>query len=64
MEFGQQFHLFIKYKKGGTNKLVWMLSRPTTSNITTLGTLMHMDPFTHDEFKESYIENENFKEVF
>jgi hypothetical protein len=37
-----------------------MLSRPTTSKITTLGTLMHMEPFTHD----AYIEAKDFKEVF
>jgi hypothetical protein len=37
-----------------------MLLRPSTSNITTLGTLMHMEPFTHD----AYIEDEDFKEVF
>jgi hypothetical protein len=54
----------IKYKKGSTNKLVDMLSRPPTSNITTLGTLMHMEPFTHDAYKEAYSEDEDFKEVF
>jgi hypothetical protein len=41
-----------------------MISRPPTSNSTTLGTLMHMDPFTHDAYKEAYIEYEDFKEVF
>jgi hypothetical protein len=64
MGFLQQFHLVIKYKKGSTNKLADMLSQPPTSNITTLGTLMHMDPFTHDAYKEAYIEDEDFKEVF
>jgi hypothetical protein len=64
MGFLQQFHLVIKYKKGNTNKLADMLSRPPTSNITTLGTLMHMDPFTHDAYKEAYTEDEDFKEVF
>ena len=51
MGFFQQFHLIIKYQKGNTNKLANMLSRPPTSKITTLGTLMHMDPFTHDAYK-------------
>jgi hypothetical protein len=41
-----------------------MVSRPPTSNIIALGTLMHMDPFTHDAYKESYIEDEDFKEAF
>jgi hypothetical protein len=60
MMFLQQFHLVIKYKNGSTNKLEYMLSRPPTSNITSLGTLMHMEPFTHD----AYIDDEDFKEVF
>jgi hypothetical protein len=64
MGFLQQFHLVIKYKKGNTNKLENMLSRPPTSKITSLGTLMHMEPFTHDAYKEAYIEDEDFKEVF
>jgi hypothetical protein len=25
---------------------------------------MHMEPFTHDTYKETYIEDVNFKEVF
>jgi hypothetical protein len=41
-----------------------MLSRPPTSNITSLGTLRHMDPFSHDAYKEVYKEYEYFKEVF
>jgi hypothetical protein len=40
-----------------------MLSGPPTSKITTLGTLMHMRPFTHDVYREAYIEDEDFKEV-
>jgi len=35
----QQFHLFIKYQKGGTNKLADMLSRPPTPKITAFGTI-------------------------
>ncbi len=53
MGFLQQSHLVIKYKKGNTNKLVDMLSRPPTLNITNLGTLMHMDLFTHDAYREA-----------
>ena len=56
--------MVIKYKKGSTNKLADMLSRPLKSKITTLGTLMHMETFTHDAYKEAYIEDEDFKEVF
>jgi hypothetical protein len=57
----KQFHLVIKYKKGGTNKLESILSRPRTSNITRLGTLMHINNFTHDAYKEAYTEDEDFK---
>jgi hypothetical protein len=60
MGFLQQFHLVIKYKKGNTNMLAYMLSRPPTSNIIALGNLMHMEPFTYD----AYIEDDDFKEVF
>jgi hypothetical protein len=41
-----------------------MLSRPPTSKITTLGTLMHMEPFTLNAYKEVYTKDEDFKEVF
>jgi len=38
-----------------------MLSSPPTSKITTSGTLMHIEPFTHDAYKEAYSEDEEFK---
>jgi hypothetical protein len=41
-----------------------MISRPPTSKVTTLGTLMHMESFTHDAYKEAYTKDEDFKEVF
>ena len=64
MRILQQFHLINKYKKGSTYKMVDMLSRkPRTKNIA-LGTLMHMEPFTHDAYKEVYIKDEDFKEAF
>ena len=64
MGFLQQFHLVIKYNKGSTNKLANMLSRPPTSIITTLWTLMHIEPFTHYAYKEGDIQDEDFDEVF
>lgn len=54
----------IKYKKGSTNKLVDMLSRPPTSKIIALGTLVHMEPFTHDAYREACSKDEDFKEVY
>jgi hypothetical protein len=62
--FTKNIHLVIKYKKGNTYKLEYMLSWPPTSNITYFRTFMHLDPFTHDAYKEAYIEDGEFKEVF
>ena len=62
--FLQQFNLVIKYKKRSTNKLANMLSRSPTSKITSLGTLMHIEPFNHDAYREAYSDDEYFKEVF
>jgi hypothetical protein len=62
--FLQQFHLVIKYRKGVTNKLVDMLPRSPTSNIIAFRNLVHMEPFTHDAYKEAYTKDEDFKEVF
>jgi hypothetical protein len=56
--------LVIRYKKGIKIKLEDILSRLPISKITTLGTLMHMDPFTHDAYKEEDTKDEYFKEVF
>jgi hypothetical protein len=64
MGFLQQFDLVIKYKKDSTHKLADMISIPPTSNIITLVTLMHMDHFTHDAYREEYTKYEDFKEVF
>jgi hypothetical protein len=64
MRFLQKIHPVIKYKKGNTNKLVDMISRPPTSNIIALRTMMHMEPFTHDVYKEAYTKDKDFKEVF
>ena len=64
MGFLQRYHLVIKYKKGSTNKLVDMLSRPPTSKIIALGTLMIMEPFTDDAYREAYSEDKEFKKVY
>ena len=41
-----------------------MISRPPTPKTIALGTLTHMDTFTHDAYKEAYLDDEDFKEVF
>jgi hypothetical protein len=64
MGFLYKFQLIIKYKNGIINNLENILSKPPTSNITSLKNLMHMDPFTHDAYKYAYIKDEDFKEMF
>ena len=64
MGFSHKFHFVIKYKKGSTKMLDNMLSRPPISKIIALGTLMDMEPFTHDAYKEAYSKDEKFKEVY
>jgi hypothetical protein len=64
MGFLEQFHCIIKYYKGNINKLENMFSRPPTYKIIALVTLMHMDPFTYDAYKEAYKKDEDFKYVF
>jgi hypothetical protein len=53
MGFLQQFYLVIKYKKGTSNKLVDMLSRPPIAA-----------SLSHDSYVEQYVVDEYFKEVF
>lgn len=54
----------MKYKKESISKLFDILSRPPILKIVTLGTLMHMDPFTQDAYGDAYLEGEDLKEVF
>ena len=64
MGFLEKINLIMKYNKGSMNKMVVILSRAPIDNITTLGTLMHMESSTHYAYKEEYIEDEDFKDVF
>jgi hypothetical protein len=41
-----------------------MISRPPTPKIITLGTLMHMEPCTHDAYTEEYIVDEDLRRYF
>jgi len=52
MGYLQQFHLINKYKKSSANKIVDMLSIPSTLKSTPLGILVHMETFTHEAYKE------------
>ena len=60
----QYFHVIIKYEQGSTNKMEDMLLRPPRYKTKAMGTLMHINPFTHDAYKEACIEYQDFKEVF
>jgi hypothetical protein len=60
MCFLQQFHLVIKYKKGTSNKVVDILSRPPiVSSIILKNTSLY-----HDSYIEQYVVDEDFKEVY
>jgi hypothetical protein len=60
MGFLQQFHLVIKYKKGTSNKVADMISRPPiVSSIILKNTSL-----SHDSYVEKYAIDEDFKEVY
>jgi hypothetical protein len=64
MAYLQQFNLVIKYKKGITNKLADWLSRPPTSVTSVVcGVVMQVLPLAHEEYKELYSEDGDFKSV-
>eukprot|EP01018_Ginkgo_biloba_P030874 Gb_15320 [translate_table: standard] len=48
MSYLQQFNLVIKYKKGVTNKITDLLSRPPRS--IALAVVMQLQPFSLEEF--------------
>ena len=60
MGFLQQFDLVIKYKKGTSNKVVDMLSRPPIVACITF----KKTSLSHDIYVEQYVIDEDFKEVF
>jgi hypothetical protein len=60
MGFLQQFHLVIKYKKGTSNKLVDILSRPPI--IASI--ILKNAYLSHDSYIEQYPIDEDFKEVY
>jgi hypothetical protein len=57
MGFLQQFHLAIKYKKGMSNKVVDMLSRPPL----VASIILKNDSLSHDSYVEQYVVDEYFK---
>jgi hypothetical protein len=60
MGFLQQFHLVIKYKKGTSNKVVDMLSRPPI----VASIILKNAYLSHDSYVEQYAIDEDFKEVY
>ena len=61
MDFLQQSHLVIKYKKGVHNKVADMLSRPPIKNALII--LQNCSMF-HKSFQEQYATDENFKDIY
>jgi hypothetical protein len=60
MGFLQHFHLVIKYKKGTSNKLDDMLSRPPI----VASIVLKNNYLSHDSYVEQYAIDEYFKEVY
>jgi hypothetical protein len=60
MGFLQQFHLVIKYKKGTSNKVPDMLSRPPI----VASIILENVSLYHDSYVEQYAIDEDFKEVY
>jgi hypothetical protein len=60
MGFVQQFHLVINYKKGTSNKVADMLSRPPI--IASI--ILKNNSLSHDSYVEQYAIDEDFKEVY
>jgi hypothetical protein len=60
MGFLQQIHLVIKYKKGTSNKVADMFSRPPI----VASIILKNDSLSHDSYVEKYVVDEDFKEVF
>jgi hypothetical protein len=60
MGFLQQFHLVIKYKKGTSNKVDDMLSRPPIVD----SIIWKNTSLSHDSYVEQYSIDEDFKEVY
>ena len=57
MGFLQQFHLVIKYKKGMSNKVADMLSRPPI----VASIIFKYASLSHDFYVEQYSIDEDFK---
>jgi hypothetical protein len=60
MGFLQQFHLVIKYKKGTSNKVANMISRPPIA----ASIILKNTSLSHDIYVEQYAIDEDFKEVY
>ena len=60
MGFIQQFHLVMKYKKGTSNKVPNMISRPPI----VASIIWKNASLSHDIYVEQYVIDEDFKEVY
>ena len=60
MGFLQQFHLVIKYKKGTSNKVADMLSRPPI----VASIVLKNASLSHESYIEQYATDDDFKEIY
>jgi len=59
MDFLQQFHLVIKYKKGTSNKVADILSHPPIS----ASVIFHNASLSFESYAEQYANDDDFKDV-
>jgi hypothetical protein len=60
MGFLQQFHLVIKYKKGTSNKVANMISRPPI----VASIILKNTSLSHDSYAKQYAIDEEFIKVY
>ncbi|CAL2259851.1 unnamed protein product [Prunus armeniaca] len=64
MSYLQQFSIVIKYKKGATNKLADMLSRPPTPVSSALLVAMKIQPIVPSEYAKGYDTDADFNSAY
>ena len=60
MGFLQHFYLVIKYKKGTSNKVADILSRPPI----TASIILHNASLSFESYDKKYAKNDGFKEIY
>ena len=60
MGFLQEFHLLIKYKKGASSKVAYMVSHPPIS----ASIVLQNSSLYFEIYVEQYVDGDDFKEIY